>query len=208
MSAIIDYYYLGQSPFAYLGHAAIRAVAEKHGAKLHFKPVNLMGLWEVSGAVMPAQRPPVRQRYRMLELQRMAEWRGLPLTPRPAHFPIDITLADLCTIAIIQRGEDPADYMDAVFRGVWADEANMSEETEIADRLAKCDFDPDSILTAAKTDEIIAIRDQNTKDAIEADAVGVPAYVLNGEVFWGQDRIDLIDRALETGRAAFSADID
>ena len=203
MRTIIDYYYLGQSPFAYLGHAAIRSVAEKHGAKLHFKPVHLMGLWEVSGAVMPAQRPPMRQRYRMLELQRMAEWRGVPLNPHPAHFPIDITLADLCTIAIIQRGEDPADYMDAVFRGVWSDEADMSDETEIADRLAKCDFDPDSILTAAKTEDVAAVRAQNTADAVAADAVGVPAYVLNGEVFWGQDRIELLDRALETGRDPF-----
>ncbi|MEL6736080.1 MAG: 2-hydroxychromene-2-carboxylate isomerase [Pseudomonadota bacterium] len=207
MSVILDYYYIGQSPFAYLGHAAIRAVAEKHGAKLHFKPVNLMGLWEVSGAVMPAQRPAVRQRYRLLELQRMSEWRGLPLNVRPAHFPTDITLADLCTIAIIQRGEDPADYMDAVFRGVWADEADMGDEAQIADRLAKCDFDPDSILTASKTEEMAAIRAQNTQDAIAADAVGVPAYVLNGEVFWGQDRIELVDRALETGRAAFTSDL-
>jgi len=154
---------------------------------------------------MPAKRPPVRQRYRMLELQRMAEWRNLPLTLTPAHFPIDIALADLCTIAIIQRGEDPADYMDAVFRGVWADEADMSDEAQIADRLAKCDFDPHSILTAAKTEEVAAQRAQNTQDAIAADAVGVPAYVLNGEVFWGQDSIELIDRALETGRAAYSA---
>lgn len=203
--ATIDYYFYGASPFTYLGNGAIRAVADKHGATLNYKPVNLMGLWEISGAVPPAQRPPVRQRYRLLELQRISQMRERPVNLKPAHFPVDMTLADSCVIAIAERGKNPHAFLDAVGKGVWLNEADLSNEAEIADRLAAADFDPDTIINAAQSDDTAAIRAANTQAAIDADAVGVPAYVLNGEVFWGQDRIDLLDHALTSDREPFKA---
>lgn len=203
MSVSIDYYYFGASPFTYLGHQAITDVAAKHGIRLVHKPVNLFALWEISGAVPPGQRPPVRQRYRILELQRIAEMRGLPINLQPAHFPVDTTLADCCTIAISEKGSDPSAYMMSVFKGVWADDANLSDEAEIHQRLTDSGFDADAVLESAKSKAITDIRDANTQEAIERDAVGVPAYVLNGEVFWGQDRIEFINRALETRRQPF-----
>ncbi|MFD0917205.1 2-hydroxychromene-2-carboxylate isomerase [Pseudahrensia aquimaris] len=201
----IDYYFIGMSPFVYLGHQAIVDVAAKHGAKLNYKPVDLMGVWAVSGAVPPAQRPEVRQRYRLLELQRVADIRGLPLNLKPAHFPTNIALADQCVIALLQTGEDPTAYMASVFAGVWAEEKDMSDESVIAAKLTGAGFDADAIITAAKSEDVAAIRTRNTKEAIAADVVGAPAYVLNGEVFWGQDRIEYLDHALTTGRAPYTA---
>ena len=203
---VIDCYYYGASPFSFLGHQALQDVARRHGATIAWKPVDLMSIWGQSGAVPPAQRPPVRQRYRIIELQRIAHMRGLSLNLRPAHFPADLTLADCCTIALVEAGRDPASYMDAVYRGVWQDDADLADEAEVARRLEAEGHDAAATVEAARGDAVAAIRAANTREAMERDAVGVPAYVLAGEVFWGQDRIDMIDHALATGRAPFRAD--
>ena len=202
--ATIDYYFYGASPFTYLGHKALMAVAERQEAGINFKPVNLFALWEVSGAVPPAKRPAVRQRYRLVELQRMAEYRGLPIHTKPKHWPIDTTLADQAVIALVEAGESPANYMQKVFSGVWADQLDLSDQAVVAAMLSDCGFDAEAILERAASNDIAAIRTQNSQDAVAADAIGVPAYVLNGEVFWGQDRIELLEYALLSGREPYS----
>ena len=203
----IDYYFFGQSPFTFLGHRALQAVAKRHGAAVRFKPVILSELWKESGAVMPAKRPPVRQRYRLIELQRIALQRGIDINLKPKHFPTAIDLADLCTIAIVEDGGDAWDWVEAVGRGVWVDEADMGDEGEVARRLEATGHDASAVIERARTDQIARIRDRNSQDAVAADAVGVPAYVLNGEVFWGQDRIEMLDAALATGRPPFTSDV-
>src|SRR5258707_4104922 len=122
--AEIDYYFTASSPWVYLGHAAIRAVAGRHGVRLNPKPVVLGGVWEVSGSVPLAQRTPTRQRYRLLELQRYAELRDLPIVYRPKFAPVDASLADLCVAAMILEGRDPLDFMGQVLSAFWAEDRN------------------------------------------------------------------------------------
>lgn len=204
MAKAIDYYFTTISPFSYLGHKAITDVAAKHGAALNIKPVNLAGLWGESGAVPLPQRPLMRQRYRLIELQRCAEYRGLPITPKPAHFPVDPTLADHTVIAIGEAGGDAGDYLASVFKAIWVSDRNISEEEVLADLLTQAGHDTAAILEAARSDAIAAIRARNTEEAIASDAVGVPAYVVDGEPFWGQDRAEYVDRMLATARAPFT----
>ena len=203
----VDYYFYGQSPFTLFGHRALKEMADRQGVALNLKPVDLPVLWATSGAVMPAQRPAVRQRYRLLELQRIADERGLAINVRPRHFPTAIALADRCTIAILESGGDAFDFVEAVGRGVWCDEADMGDEAEIAARLTAHGHDAAATIERAKSDAVEAIRQRNSEEAVAADAVGVPAYVLDGEVFWGQDRIDALERMIASGREAFRNDI-
>lgn len=203
MAASIDYFVTSVSPWTYLGHEAARELASKHGAKLNVRPVNLGEMFKESGQVALAQRPPVRQRYRFIELQRYAELRGKKMNFKPRHFPTDPSLADNTICAIVAEGGDPFDYMGRVFAAVWADEKNIAEEATVAELLAQCGFDAGAVIAKAKTPEIAAIRAKNTEDAIAKDATGVPSFVLNGEPFWGQDRLDMLDRALTTGRGPY-----
>ncbi|MEL6435400.1 MAG: 2-hydroxychromene-2-carboxylate isomerase [Pseudomonadota bacterium] len=201
MDIQIDYYFYSASPFTYLGHGAICAVAKKHSATLVPKPVNLFALWEISGAVPPGKRPPVRQRYRFVEIERVALFRGLPINVKPAFFPVDATLADQAIIAVAEAGGDALAFMADIFAAVWAKNLNIADEAVVADILAAHGHDGAAIIAAAKLEAVAAIRERNSADALAADAVGVPAYVAEGEVFWGQDRIDMLDHMLETGRS-------
>lgn len=203
MSTTIEYYFTSSSPWVYLGHDAIGAVARKHGARLDVRPVELGGVWEVSGGVPLAKRSATRQRYRLIELQRYSELRGLPINLRPKHAPLDPSLADLAVAAVLVHGDDPFGFMGRMLRAYWAEEENVADQAVIARLLVAEDFDPDAILAVARGQEASELRKKNTEAAIAADAIGVPAYVLNGEVFWGQDRIELLDRALSTGREPF-----
>ena len=204
MPISIDYYMTSISPFSYLGHPMLRAVAHKHGAALKVKPVNLAAIFDNSGAVFPAKRPPVRQRYRLIELQRVAGYRGLPINIQPKHWPTDPSLADHTIIALAERGHDPLSYMERVFAAVWANEKDIADRGVLSTHLRAEGFDADAIIGAAREPETAAIRARNTQEAIDAGAVGVPAYVLNGEVFWGQDRVEYLDQALATGRKAYT----
>lgn len=207
MPASIDYFLTCVSPWTYLGHDLAREVAARHEATLVVRPVNLGEMFKVSGQVGLADRPAVRQRYRFLELQRYSELRGKKLNLKPKHFPTNPALADHTICAILADGGDPLDYMGRVFAAVWAQDKDIAEEATLSPLLAEAGFDPAIVIEKARSPEIEAMRARNTQDAIAVDATGVPSFVLNGEPFWGQDRLDMLDRALSTGRAPFSSDV-
>ncbi|MEM1366389.1 MAG: 2-hydroxychromene-2-carboxylate isomerase [Pseudomonadota bacterium] len=203
MSDTIDYYSFCLSPFTLFGHDALKAVADRHGKAINYKPMKLFSVWENSEAVPPAKRPPVRQRYRFIELQRIALQRGIEINLKPAFFPTDPTLADNAAVAIAAAGGNPHGFMAAIGRAVWCEDRNVADEAVVRDCLSATGHDADAVIAAANNPKSEAQRDQNTRDAVEADAIGAPAYVYQGEVFWGQDRVEMLDDMIASGRPPF-----
>ena len=205
MSANIDYYFTHTSPFTWLGHSQLVEIADKHSKVINFKPVNLMDVWDISGAVPPVARPPVRQRYRLIEIKRIAEMRGVPIIATPSNFPTNPELADRSAISICETGGNPAEFTFSVGEALWTQDRQIADEAVIADILTRTGHDAAAILAAAKSPKTAEIRAANTIAANKADAVGAPAYVYKNEVFWGQDRLDYLDQMIASGREAFSA---
>ena len=203
MDDAIDYYFSSVSPFAWLGHRQLMSIAGKHGKKVRFRPVNLMGVWAVSGSVPLGQRTPLRQRYRLIELQRIALMRGLHLKPKPASFPTDPELADRTIIALNEAGRSASDFAFAVGEALWSKDRQIAEEGVISSLLTECGFDARHILELAQAPHAEEVREANTKAAVEADAIGSPCYVYKGEPFWGQDRLDHLDQMITSGREPF-----
>lgn len=204
----VDYYFSLLSPYAYLGHAAVLEVARETGARLAYKPVRIFELFEANGGLPLGQRAPARQRYRLVELQRARAQRGLPLNLAPKCFPVDPALADRCAIALTLHGRDPAAYMDAAFRAVWAHERDLADRDTVAGLLRDAGHDADATLAAADSEQVAAIYRDNTRAAIAADLPGLPGYVWRGEPFWGQDRVEALREALLSGRAPYPAQAD
>lgn len=202
----IDYYFTSSSPYVYLGHEEIRSVAGRHGLTLHARPIDLQVVWATSGQVPLAKRPKIRQDYRIIDLKRTAERRGLPINVRPKVFPVDPSLADLAVVALVDMGENPLDFMERVFTGLWVRDEDIFDRVVIEEHLAALGFDAAAVLAKAEGAEAAAVRKANSDAAVAACLPGAPGYVLSGEPFFGQDRIDDLEHALDSGRAPFTAD--
>ena len=202
----IDYYFSMVSPWAYIGHAAFMAVARRHDVALTYKPMSLGSVFAETGGLPLAKRAPARQRYRIMELQRWREKRGLQFPIHPKFWPFNAALADQVAVAAAMEGHDLDALIHQGFKAIWEEERNLADEATIVAVADAAKLPGARLLAAAKTDAVKAVYEQNDRDAIAVDAFGSPAYVMDGEVFWGQDRIDLLADALASGRAAFRSD--
>jgi 2-hydroxychromene-2-carboxylate isomerase len=203
MTKIIDYYFSPMSPWTYLGHERFAALARKHGAAIDVRPVDYGKIFPVSGGLPLAKRAPQRQKYRLAELKRWRECLGLPLTIEPKYFPYDTALAARSILAAkinssgASGGEAAAMRLTgALLRATWVEERNMADTAQLAAVLREQGLDAGALLQSAGTPQIDAEYQRLTQEAIERDVFGAPTYAYNGELFWGQDRLDLLDRAL------------
>jgi 2-hydroxychromene-2-carboxylate isomerase len=198
MPKTIDYYLSPMSPWTYLGHERFAALARKYGAAIDVKPVDYGKIFPASGGLPLAKRAPQRQKYRLVELARWREALGLPLTLQPKYFPYDTSLASHLLVATRKRdGEAPAMKLaGALLRATWTEERNMADAAQLAAVLTEQGLDAAALLALANSAETAAEYELLTQEAIERDVFGAPTYVLDGELFWGQDRLDLLERKL------------
>ncbi|HUN98177.1 MAG TPA: 2-hydroxychromene-2-carboxylate isomerase [Bradyrhizobium sp.] len=203
MSRQIDYYFSLQSPWAYIGHEPFQHVAKTYGLKVNYKPVVLVDLFSETGGLPLLKRHPVRQRYRLVELQRWRDKRGLNFHLQPANWPFNARLADGVAIAAIEAGHDPEPFLRRAFPAVWEDQLNLADAAVLAKLADDAGFPGRQLVERSQSEAIGAAYEQNRQEALGADVFGSPAYVLDGEVFWGQDRIELLADALKSGRASY-----
>jgi 2-hydroxychromene-2-carboxylate isomerase len=149
----------------------------------------------------------VRQRYRMVELQRWRDKRGLNFHLQPKHSPFNARLADGVVIAAIEAGHDPDPFLRRAFPAVWEDELDLADAATLTKIAEAAGLPGKELVERSGTEAISAAYEKNRQDAISADVFGSPVYVLDGEVFWGQDRIELLADALKSGRKPYTSQV-
>ena len=203
MSRTVDVYFSVISPWTHLGHAPFLDLAERQGIDVRWTPLPLGPLFAETGGLPLAKRPIQRRHYRDVELLRWADRRGRPLKVRPKHWPFDPALGDRCVIALTEGGEDPAAFAGAVMQGVWEQDRDLADRAVIAELLSAAGHDAEAVIAKAESDAVGDIYAANRIKGQEIGVFGSPTYVLDGETFWGQDRLDLLDEALSSGRPPF-----
>ena len=194
MSKTVDYYLSLISP--YLGSRRLEEIAKRHGAEVDVKPVNLATIFPNTGGLPLAKRAPARQSYRLVELRRWADHQNMPLNLNPRHFPADEALAARMVIAAGQSGGDPMVLAHAVLRAVWADEQDIADVATLKEIVTRAGHDAEALFPLAQSPETQAGYEALTREALDCGVFGVPTYVYRKELFWGQDRLDFLDRAL------------
>jgi 2-hydroxychromene-2-carboxylate isomerase len=199
LSLVIDYYLAPQSPWTYFGHARLLQMAKQAGATVRIMPVDLGGqIFPATGGLPVGQRPPQRQAYRLVELQRFSHFLQMPFNLKPKFFPVAGDDAARLIIAVDQHdGVDAAmKVCGAVLAAVWVQERDIADASVLQAILQEQDIAADrwqAALAPAAQDAYMAY----TRKAMDAGVFGAPSYVVDGEIFWGQDRLDFLQRRLQ-----------
>ena len=208
MSRTIDYYFTLASPWAFLGHRPFLALAKAHDVTVRYRPVDVGEVFPHTGGLPLPKRHPARQRYRILELQRWREARGVALKIHPRHWPFPAATANRAIAALAESGADAGPYTQRAFEGIWVRDEDLGQDATLVALLTECGHDGAKVLQNAKSDQIGAIYTRYAQEGVAANVIGSPCYVLDGEVFWGQDRLDLLASALKSGRKAYRMDAE
>ncbi|MGO8738378.1 2-hydroxychromene-2-carboxylate isomerase [Rhodoblastus sp.] len=205
MARQLAVYFSLHSPWAYVGHGALQALVAKHDLRVDYRPVSLSQVFPESGGLPLAKRHPLRQNYRIVELQRWREKRSLNFHLHPKFWPFDPASADRIVCAITLAGVDPTPFISSAFASAFERQENVGDPETLAQILKDSGFEA-SWLQRGESGEAENRYQRNLALALEAGVFGSPSYVLDGEVFWGQDRLDLLDDALTSGRPPFRPD--
>jgi carboxymethylenebutenolidase len=198
MTTTIDYYFAPQSPWTYLGHARFAALAAQAGATVRVRPVDYGQIFPVSGGLPLAKRAPQRQAYRLVELRRFSEHLDLPLNLQPAFFPVASDPAAKLILAV-DAADGAAAAMDLtgrVLRACWAEQRDIAADATLAALLAEAGL-PAARLDGSRGATVAERYAALTQEAMAAGVFGAPSYVIDGEIFWGQDRLDFVERRLK-----------
>ena len=180
----IDYYCHPASPWTYLGHGRFGEIAKRHGAAIKVRPVDFGVIFPQSGGLPLPKRAPQRQAYRLVELKRWKEYLGMPLVIQPKHFPVNgnPAAALICAAPEEKRMAMAGDLLAAL----WRDDRNLADPGLLKEIGAK--------YGVAEGDT--ATYERYTQEALQRGVFGAPSYVYRDEIFWGQDRLEFLDRAL------------
>lgn len=197
MLKIVDYYFTPSSPWAYLGHQRFIDLIMSHQAAMNLKPVDYGKIFPVSGGLPVAKRAPQRQAYRLVELRRWRDHLGLPLNLEPKFVPVNAELASLVIIAAGANKSAVAPGLVFDFmRAVWVEDRDIADPQTVKNIIRGKGLPVDELLAQAQSPDTKAAFDALTKEATDRGVFGAPTYVYREEPFWGQDRLEFLDRAL------------
>ncbi|ORY15401.1 thioredoxin-like protein [Clohesyomyces aquaticus] len=202
---VIEYYFSFLSSWSYIGSRRLRELAQRHNAKVIYKPVDLMYLFSVSGGLPVKDRAVQRQAYRLLEIERWTKKNNLPMVKHPKYYPADPSLAHRVLLAAInESGYDKKEIHDYVLRSqdtMWVNEKDLADPDVVWANANVSGLDGARLLDRAQQDKGLKEREQVlTREAVEKQYFGAPTYVYQDEPFWGQDRIDILDEVIQSRR--------
>ena len=196
MTKTVEFYFDVGSPAAYLAFLRLPDICKAARATLDFKPMLLGGVFQATGNQSP-MTVPAKGRYMVDDLERFARRHQLPFRHNP-YFPIN-TLT-LMRVATGLQLRDPArllPYLEAVYRAIWAEGRDMNDPAVVAAVLQGAGLDATALLALAGDPEVKERLKVATQEAVGRGVFGAPTFFVDGQMYWGQDRLDFVQEALE-----------
>lgn len=195
MNKELDFYYDFGSPTAYLAHRRLGQLKEQYGLKVNYMPILLGGVFKGSGNASPVSIPAKGKYMLESDLPRFAKRYGVPLNFNP-HFPIN-TLNLMRAAIAAERLDCSAAYINVVYDAIWVQSRNMGDPEVVTETLKIAGLDAGALMELSQDPEVKAQLISRTEAAVTLGLFGVPTLFMDGEMFFGQDRLDFIEEALQ-----------
>jgi len=197
--ATIEYFYAAHSAFAYLGSAKLLEIAAAAGATILHRPIDLRKVVPAAGAPDFGKRTPAHRAYFFgREIKRWSEERGAPVMEgMPTYHQNDITLPNCFLIAANEAGNNIDRLAHAFLEAHWRDDADLADAPTLVRLANGTGLDGEAILAAAHHADIAAKYAEYTQEAIDRSVFGSPTFFVDGDMFYGQDRLEMVARALK-----------
>jgi 2-hydroxychromene-2-carboxylate isomerase len=195
VSKTVEFYFDVGSPTAYLAHKRLQQLRAQYGLELRYMPMLLGGVFKASGNTSPIAIPAKGKYMLEQDLPRFAARYGVPLSFNP-HFPINTLNLMRAAIAAQQLGCVDA-YLDRVFDAIWVEKKNMGDATVVEQVLADAGLDAGALMARSQDPAVKAELVANTEAAVARGVFGAPTLFMDGAMYFGQDRLDFIEEALQ-----------
>jgi len=199
MARTVEYWFSTASPWAWLGSARFAQLAERTQVVVQVQPIDLGAVFAATGGMPFLSRSPARQSYRQMELARWSRRLGVPIRLEPAHYPVDREPSSRLVLAAREHGLNALVLSQAVLRAIWSEDRDIADWATLQDIARDAGLDGAALIEAARDPRMHALYVQNTQLAVSAGVFGSPTYVVDGERFWGQDRLDFLEERLGGG---------
>jgi len=196
----LDFYFSFISLYTYIGYEAFEALVKKYDLEVTYKPIDLHAIFSASGGLPVSKRPPQRQAYRFVEMQRWAIARNIPLVLKPKHHPSDPAIGHRMLIAAMARNLDVREFIRNSLKILWVDDLDIKDSKVMVAVANKSGLDGELLLKDSTSQEIDIEVNQLTVEAVERQVFGTPFFFYRDEPFWGQDRLDLLEDAIKSNR--------
>ena len=200
MTANVDYYFSLTSPWSYLGHERLLKIVSDEGAVITPFEVSYRGtIFAATGGLPVNKRAPERQAYRLQELARWRDHLGVDLNVHPKHWPNDETTAANMLVVLRENNSIQAalQFGGLVMKGVWSDDRDIADNATLIDMANQSGHHGNDLLKEASDPKWAALRQSQSDAAVKRGVFGAPSYCVEDQIYWGQDRLDFVQRHLQ-----------
>ncbi len=197
MTLRVEYWLSVASPWTWLGSARFRDLLARSGAQVELMPMDLSEVFATTGGTPFPQRSPARQSYRQLELARWSSRLGIPLNLTPRYYPVDRVPASCLLIAAGDAGLDTLTLSHAVLRAIWCEDLDIADWPTLVKLVNHFGQDGEGLVKQAQLPQTIRKLEENNQRAVQSGVFGAPTFIVEGERFWGQDRLDFLEERLK-----------
>lgn len=202
---VVEFYFSFISLWSYIGSRRFQQLAKETNAHIIYKPVDLLYIFSISGGLPVKQRSGQRQAYRLLEMERWRKIRNIPIVQQPKFYPADPSLAHRVLLAAIEEeGSDSVRVQEFAHKGmeaVWAKELDIADADTIAQLAEEAGLEGNRLLERAQSEDLLVTKELGSiEEAKSKNVFGAPFYFLGDEGFWGQDRLEMLEEVIRSGR--------